>query len=429
MNAQEKMDGSNLNFTVRARQELDNVINDPYFRDADSDMIFDLLNERMKIVFFGDFLKRYIYAKAEMQGDYQEIPLSEYVDIICCEFADRQTPCSFTETTVCLKNAAKNWLEQKTVSRQVVLILGFGLGMSVDDVNTFLTKALQEPELNAKDPEEAVCWYCYRHGLTYLKYKSLCDGKRSDHDESTGTDPLLDKTVDLKRKLSDIHDDTALLDYLSVLPIAKGTKRQSITAREYFDQLYHKTREIAARVLSESERDAAEKRASRLGEKLSRDDRLYDYQKRQKVAQEKEDYKTYSADEIGAADIENMILSAVPKDANGNLVTMKLSALYSQFSGKRLSRQHIAEIISGKAPIMRYDLITLNFFIYAQTEFETVQERYAAFIDSTNTILKSCGMGPIYVVNPYECFLLMCMVSDDPLCTYADVWELSYENE
>ena len=51
------------------------------------------------------------------------------------------------------------------------------------------------------------------------------------------------------------------------------------------------------------------------------------------------------------------------------------------------------------------------------------------FLDSTNEILEKCFMGKFYIQNPYECFLLMCMLSDDPLGTYADVWELSYEKQ
>ena len=46
---------------------------------------------------------------------------------------------------------------------------------------------------------------------------------------------------------------------------------------------------------------------------------------------------------------------------------------------------------------------------------------------STNDILEKCWMGQMYIQNPYECFVLMCMLSDDPLGTYADVWELSYD--
>ena len=35
-------------------------------------------------------------------------------------------------------------------------------------------------------------------------------------------------------------------------------------------------------------------------------------------------------------------------------------------------------------------------------------------------------MGPLYVANPYECFVLMCMLSVSPLETYTEVIEKSY---
>ena len=110
----------NLDFTVRAKESFLEAVKDPYFRDRDCDVIFDLLRSRMRIVPFGDYLKRYIYRKAELQGNYTEIPVSVYQEIICEEFRERQVPCSFTPSSLRLRNAAKNWLEQQAVNRQVV---------------------------------------------------------------------------------------------------------------------------------------------------------------------------------------------------------------------------------------------------------------------------------------------------------------------
>ncbi|MCC8141469.1 MAG: hypothetical protein LIO56_02900 [Lachnospiraceae bacterium] len=126
-----------------------------------------------------------------------------------------------------------------------------------------------------------------------------------------------------------------------------------------------------------------------------------------------------------------MICSAIPVDRHGNLTPGKASGLNDQFSGKRFSRQHIHDILTGKAEINRFDLITLNFFVFSQKteEFSSAEQRYGSFIDSTNNILEECFLGPLYIANPYECFVLMCILSDDPLGTYADVWELSYEAE
>ncbi|MCQ2457101.1 MAG: hypothetical protein MJ142_00025 [Clostridia bacterium] len=428
MNSTPDINPSSLDFTQRAKESMLGTVKDPYFRNKDYSLIYNLLRKEMQFVQFGDFLKRYIYEKAEMNGDYRDIPLSEYQSVICDEFADRQTPCSFTPTSVRLKNAAKNWLEQQTVSRNVVLILGFGLGMSEHDVNRFLTKALQEPGLNAKDPFEVICRYCYRNGFGFMKYEDLWQKYLACADHASAGIPSADETVGYRERLSQIADEASLMQYLAELPIVQGTKRQSVTARKRFNALYGRTRELAARILTESGQEMAQTSAGRLAESLSCNDQLYDYQKLQKIMNEKGNFRVFTADDITPADIESIILAAVPKDNNGNLASMKSSTLNRQFAGKRLSRQHLGEVLSGKAQITRFDLITLNFFIYSQDQELSARERYSAFIESTNRILTECGMSPIYVVNPYECFLLTCMLSEDPLGTYADVWELSYEN-
>ena len=54
--------------------------------------------------------------------------------------------------------------------------------------------------------------------------------------------------------------------------------------------------------------------------------------------------------------------------------------------------------------------------------------RFLEFVDDTNTILNECSMGEILTSNPYECFIMMCMLSEDPLGTYADVLEMSYSS-
>ena len=422
-------DGSDLDFTTQAKRHFIRTVKDPYFRDNDLDLIYDLLKNRINVVPFGDYLKRYIYEKAQMSGNYRDIPLSEYLDIVCEEFHDRQVPCSFSPTTTKLRNAAKNWLEQQSVNRSVVLLLGFGLGMSLDDVNSFLNKALQDPELDAKDPLEAICWFCYNRGFLYPKFEALWNEYLTAKEEGRLSAEALDSTMGCRESLRAVKSEKELVNYLLLLPVAQGTKRQSKTARKHFDSLYQDTREQVAAILTETEIDSADKGADRVEERLNHNDTLYDYQKLEMIKKEKEKYRSFTADDISPADVENVILCAIPKDKNGNLASMKVSSLNRQFAGKRLSRQHLGEILSGKAPITRFDLITLNFFIISRKEFDTRRDRYTEFIDSTNQILMECNMGSIYVANPYECFLLMCVLSDDPLGTYSDVWELSFDGE
>ena len=417
-------------FTLIANEVFYDAVDDPYFRDKDLDFIYETLMNKIRIVPFGDYLKRYIYEKAQMRESFPSVPLSTYRQIICNEFADRQTPASFEPTSSRIGSLAKNWLEQKTVSRNVVLLLGFGLGMPAEDVNGFLTKALKEQGLNAKDPFEVICWYCYTNGFGYPKFELLWGKYKTREKKQVPMGPL-EKTSEFRQKLLSIKNEDLLWQYLDNLPIQTGTFRQSVMCREQFDRLYAKTCEWAADVLNEMDEWDAAVNAERLQDKLGHTDRYYDCEKREILAGQKERKNRITAGDITPADVERVILASVPKDKNGNLMSMKISTLNAVFAGARLSRQHIGEILAGRALITRNDLLTLSFFSFGNRmdDYDSRLERYSAFIESTNTMLKRCDMEEIYLVNPYEVFIVMCMLSDDPVGTFSDVWERSYGNE
>ena len=165
-----------------------------------------------------------------------------------------------------------------------------------------------------------------------------------------------------------------------------------------------------AGILIAAEADTAERNAGRIREALSREDRLYDFEKVRRVEGEKEKHAVYTREQVTPADLEDVILSAVPKDTHGNLASLKGSALEKQFLGKRLSRQRLAEILAGDAPVTRYDLLTLLFFVYSQ-EDTGAKDRYLSFLREANRTLEECGFAPVYVANPYECFLLLCLLA------------------
>ena len=66
-----------------------------------------------------------------------------------------------------------NWLSAKSITRENVILLGFGLGMTLNEVERFLTEALLEHGLNPKDPFETVAWYCFKNGLDYHAFDDL----------------------------------------------------------------------------------------------------------------------------------------------------------------------------------------------------------------------------------------------------------------
>ena len=122
-----------------------------------------------------------------------------------------------------------------------------------------------------------------------------------------------------------------------------------------------------------------------------------------------------------------MLYTEVPVTKNGNMKSF--ACLKKQFSGKRLSRERISKVLAGK-PVERFDLITLIFLIYALDD-ENLESgagpRFSAFVEVTNELLMEADMMELYPVNPYEAFILMCVVSEDLIDTFALVWKKSYE--
>ena len=418
------------NFTVKAWDQMYDTVDHRYFQEQDSGLIYQALEKSLKPVPFGDYLKRYIYRKSGMDGSFREVPLEEYQMIIIDAFRDNHTPASFTPTTAKLSALSKNWLTQQTVRRQVVLLLGFGLGMSKEDVNAFLYKALHEPMLNTSDPLETICLYCYDHGFGYYKFEQL--RRMYEQMSPDGLDMKLiyeNQPAGRQGALQSAYDDARLMAYLMSLKSKEGTSKASDAAFEGFCTLYDKARDVIAEAYNRESREETELRVRRLRDELDRNDRLYDEDKRERLKKVETGMKTWTREEITESDLEHILCSSIPTDRNGNLTPAKKSTLYGQFEGKRFSRKHINEILHRRTDVERFDLITLNFLIHAQQvdQESNAKKRYMLFIETTNAILQNCGMGPLYVTNPYECFVLMCILSVSPLETYADVMEMSYD--
>ena len=389
-----------LNFTVNDKTVFLNTVNHEFFQENEAELIYEALKSGLVKRSFGDYLKRYICRRAELEGNWRDIPLNVYRQIIIESFADNSTPASFTPTTAKLSALTKNWLTQDTVKRKVVFLLAFGLGMSDEDVSYFLMKVLRERDINPKDPFELICWYCIRNRLGYPKCAQLLEQFESlKPNEMLREDIFGERTVSIRHLYSGINDDAALMAQLSKMKSADNLSMFSVTARYYFDKLYAEAKTIIAKSYS-------------------------NYWNNNKG-------KAYSAEDITAGDVERILCSTVPRDKNGNLTKLSLSEHTAGFSDRRFSRQHISEILNGNCDIDRFDLITLEFFIYSQKldEYPDPKQRFLAFTDSINAILNECSMGELIISNTYECFVMMCMLSEDPLCTYSDVWEMSREED
>ena len=419
-------------FTPRSEESFYAVVDHPDFFERDSHLIYYALQHRLKLIPFGDYLKRYIYRKAEIQEPFEEVSNSEYLNIIADSFASRGVPVSFRPSVARIRSMAKNWITQSTVSRDAVLLLGFGLKMGLADVEELLTKGLSEPRLNLMDERECICAYCYDRGLGFYKYESLmhtcCDSRTETEDRL----PAVRDSSDIPRpvrSLTEIRTEKDLLRHIAALKTLHAQSSPEQEAKRQFDRLYRQAQEITAAILNAIEKDSTDRQEKKpdnnpVQEKTDTDRTTAN----PSVLDTGTLLRQWTADEITPSDMERVLQAATPRDRHGNMVPMKKSTLNSLFRGRRMNRKRLGELLYEEAQVTRYDLIMMQFFVFSQQkkEEESKLQYYYRFMRLTNEMLAVCGMGPLYSANPFECFLLMCVLSEDPLGTYADVIEKSY---
>ena len=387
------MPGNSLDFTHNAAHEIHDLIWMEDFDSSDSEMIYKYLKEKISVVSFSDYLKRYIYEKAELRGDYRAISDRVYQEIIIGSFQDTNTPKSFHETSTKLNAMVKNWLRQDIVSRDTIFILGFGLNMPVEDVSLFLTKAIRDHDFNFNNPEEVIYWFSLKNHYGAARTMQILDEYKTL--EPDYSDPMDDHTIVVKSQVS-LLAENELFSFLRKLKCRDRKYPFSYTAKNEFERLLAETKETILQLRKESGEDISEINIS----------------------------------DISNAEVERNLFNGIPLDQKGNLLGASASHLKKNFSQKRLNRQRIASILNNKFPVERSDLMTLNFFVHAARARDLLpNERYHRFIKDTNELLEKCYMGKINISNPYEAFILMCLLTDYPLDSFSDVWAYSYDEE
>ncbi len=419
--------GDELDFTQNYQERFYDTVDLRDFADKDADIIYEALRTKLRCIPFCEYLKRYIFQKAGLTGKYGDTEIREYQNIIVESFKENGTPPSFGETTAKLSALAKNWLTQSSVNRQVVFLLGFGLNMSAEDVTSFLVNAQKERGFNFKDPSEIIYWYCFKNGYKFPKLRQL----KKAYDALEPGKPVFiggGKTIGVRGAFQSVGDDNALMNLLSGMKTNENENSFSVTSRLWFDTLYSRCRQLVADCFNRDEEERAEAAVESYITQTKNSVRLSDEEKVAHIKHIRKNRRVWQEEDITEGDTEKFFCCGTPVDLKGNLVKLSSSRLSAHFSNKRMSRQHIFDILNRRVEIDRFDLITLNFFILSQDEsVGNNKTRYIRFIDETNKILDECNMGGLYIANPYESFLLMCILTDCPLGTYAEVLEKSYE--
>lgn len=415
-----------MQYTLKRESAFYNAADLEMFREANPQTIINLLQSELTPIPFCNFLKRYIHRKAKFSVDDNTIPDEVYVEFIKNSFKETGTPPSFDpNSTTKISAAAKNWLKQSDVSRKTVFLLGFGLGMSVAEVSEFLKKGISQGDFYFKNPYEIIYHYCYKNGFGYSKAAELIDAYEKNLSAVNAT-LYFDKTIDARSVLAKVDDSKELLALLKSHNLSIEST-VGATAASIFRRLYDDCRKIIATYKqAEADREFEEKLAD-FKSNLLKSKRLFDFERKNLLKSYKTERPVITYKDVTESDVEKYLCSGTPTDKHGNLTKISKSALAEHFSKKRLSKQHLTDINTGRSEVDRFDLITLKFYICAEKYADLPSNsRWWKFVEETNALLALCSMGELYIANPYDCFLQMCMLTDVPLATYDEVVEISY---
>ena len=391
-------------FTRKAEKSIGAVINAEDFQGQSAEKIYEYLLLQKSHITFCDHLKRYLYENGHFDKPFGDVTLNEYAERIIASFKANNTPLSLQPTTRKPMATVKKWLTQSSVSRSVIFQLGFGLKMKVQEVDAFLKKAISESTFNMADPEEVIYQYCFYNQLPYSKAISLLEYYHSIET------PAAAGSQAKGFRIGKMTSDEELYNYLQFLKNQVRYESKYNKAYDYFDLLLGRVRSLIA----------SERRFTNAAHV---------------IADISENTKGLMTSAISNQIVEETIYSGISYNDDMNLQSMGDSSLKDVFGRYRLSRSRMNNLQKRKIKVERYDLITLLFVIYAYApnteEYENSSETdpkdlCMRFTEEANRILTQCGMIHLYPVNPYESFILLCLLSEDPWESFCETWAQSY---
>ena len=162
-------------FTKDALWRMDRALCSLEFEFRDAETIYHFLIQKARTIPFCEYLKRYIYVRAELDEPFETVPEAVYGEIIRNSFFEKHMVFSFQPSKKRTNALIHGWLTRETARRKTVFLLGFGLGMDDTDVTDFLTGVLGEEDFNFRDPVETVYWYCMHYHQPYAKAQELLE--------------------------------------------------------------------------------------------------------------------------------------------------------------------------------------------------------------------------------------------------------------
>lgn len=298
-------------------------------------------------------------------------------------------------------NTLKNWLKKAPPSanqagRENVYTLCFALGLNVKETKEFFLKAYLERPFNYKNIHEAVYFFCFNNGLTYLKAQEIIEKIEAMPKVENPDAEQVTEQIGFAISLITTEDD--LIKYL--VNNRSGFAVQSQTATNKIKELIEECKALA-----------------------------------------KKEYKLLHNGDISVENIDELLAVITGYYARE---TVNGEKLYKQSISKSKlpeiirknfpQREQFKQIEEGKASFdtIRKALIMLKFYnFFADALIHNAEELanglFYEFVDETNELLAECGYVQLYWRNPYDWLFGYCAYgAANPLDEFKNVIDVFY---
>ena len=400
-----------------------------------------LLEKSYEKYLFGDYLRRMVYELYIFPEDdgrkITEIPEDEYIKDIQQIFKENGMKGVGTlqlgGSTRLTPSNLKRWMHTPCyqVSRELVFLFGFGFNMFAEQVEELLTKVIGQAGFDFRSAQETIYYWCLKHNLGYSglqdwqrQYMEIQEeaeeqkenGIYEEKEERAGED----RTRYYRERAARVTDEGGFKEYLKELDRIRRDTRNRITARETLNVVVN----ILWYELSKERRGETKWLELLIEQKEAEGDA----QNRTKRTQReiKSMYKYWREVSL------DPLIQSIWKEEDPVAISeksRKLAPLLPDMWKKR----SLQDKLNGESRVRKEDILTGVFLTYAhqlekQMPYMSGEEkdymvRVETYVDDVNTYLEQCGMGEFYIVQPYEIFLVLCLLYDKPYSFFLSVWK------
>lgn len=428
--------------TVEENEQLQKAIKSGDQSSFD-DIMKHMLDQRLT---WGAHIKRYIYEKAysgKKDMKMKDLSREEMEQFIYDAFEEngmKNRGSIHPGTATTLKSQLGRWLDSpvEKISRDTCFLFAFGLNMSEVDVSYMLQNVLRKADFNAKDYKEAIYYYCLCNNY---KYKSTKNPKEMSGAKSPEQCKSVEDWLEKYEQLEvSYRYKEPLQTYILVDSLREITEDVSPTAFvRYLEKLKR-----------QSEDNKNSNTAKRiLKEKLN--SLLYWLSPKEYILSEEKSISDYAYDMLRqkeeAVDLGKLVSALLTIPTEDIQLSLQLDELVREdiIRFPSWTEESLTKKIYEKTTHVSREDILIATFLVEMMEFEkrlkeetegqlpgkqslkegksTYQKRKAWFIQEANWALEESGFCEMYLLNPFELFLVSCLLQNKPMEYFLAAWK------